>query len=51
MTSGADRAEIDIQFGFLCVLSVRYITAGFSMKHRDGYEKLSDIFGPKQASP
>jgi len=26
----------------------RFITAGFQSKHREGHEKISDIYGPKQ---
>mmetsp|Transcript_11926 Transcript_11926/g.14421 ORF Transcript_11926/g.14421 Transcript_11926/m.14421 type:complete len:160 (+) Transcript_11926:94-573(+) len=48
-----ENTDIDDVMFVLCnkigcsINDVGFITAGLSMKHRDGAEKLSDIFGPK----
>ena len=34
---------------FACLsFRFRFVTAGFQSKHREGHEKISDIYGPKQ---
>ena len=32
----------------ICLLYASFVTAGFQSKHREGQEKISDIYGPKQ---